>query len=108
MRRHSQKYAVPYVRTALNEPTLLAVLNAKKSQSWTTESSREGDLQGLSLMGEEVPSSKGGRLLGAHVAVRRGVKNTLGEKRVKRGIVVGERVRWAPSPCPAVQDFWPP
>ena len=74
------------------------VLNAKKSQSWTTESSREGDLQGLSLMGEEVPSSKGGRLLGAHVAVRRGVKNALGEKRVKRGIVVAERIRWAPLP----------
>ena len=49
-------------------------------------------------MGEHVPSTRGGRLLGAHVAVRKGVKNELGEKRVQHGILVSDRIRWAPLP----------
>jgi len=74
------------------------VLNASKSKCWSTASSHELDLHGLTLMDEAVPPSKGGRLLGAHVAVRRGVRNVLGDARVKRGVAIADRIRWAPLP----------
>ena len=74
------------------------VLNASKSKTWSTDASRECELHALSLMHERVPCSTGGRLLGAHVAARRGVRNALGEKRVEKGILVTERIRWAPLP----------
>ena len=52
----------------------------------------------MKVLGDVVPTTRGGRLLGAHVAYSRNVSNDLAEKRVSRGIVVAERVRWAPLP----------
>ena len=51
-------------------------------------------------LGTRSQVSRGGRLLGAHVAYARKVRNTLMEKRVERGIVVADRVRWVPLPMP--------
>jgi len=74
------------------------VLNASKSHAWATNTCDQHKLASLALMGDLVPATTGGRLLGAHISYQRGVKNTLGEKRVKRGIVICERIRWAPLP----------
>jgi ribonuclease HI len=74
------------------------VLNASKSHCWGTCISQRHELANLTLMEQPVPLTTGGRLLGAHVAYQRGVKNALGDKRVKQGVIVCERIRWAPLP----------
>ena len=77
------------------------VLNASKSHCWSTHASDRDQLHTLVLMGEPVPQTTGGRLLGAHVAYQRGVKNALGEKRITRGVIICERIGWAPLPMHA-------
>ena len=74
------------------------VLNATKSHVWTTCSERQSELLTMNVSGELVPSTRGGRLLGAHVAFSRNVRNDLALKRIERGQLVCERIRWAPLP----------
>ena len=74
------------------------VLNASKSCCWSTCGAGRRELSSLTLQGEPVPATTGGRLLGAHVSYQMGVRNTLGEERSKKGVAVCERVRWAPLP----------
>ena len=52
----------------------------------------------MKVLGDKVPMSKGGRLLGAHIGFARNVRNDLATKRVQRGLIVSERIRWAPLP----------
>ena len=54
----------------------------------------------MQLLHEKVPLTHGGRLLGANIAFGRNVRNDIAEKRVQRGVVVAERIRWAPLPMP--------
>ena len=76
-------------------------LNAKKSHYWSTGSADDCELLSVHLHGEAATRSDGGRMLGAHVAYRRNVKNDLVLQRVSRGITVAERIRWAPLPMRA-------
>jgi hypothetical protein len=76
-------------------------LNAKKSHYWNTCLGDDNEVSSVHLNGEAVCKSEGGRLLGAHVAYRRNVKNKLVLQRVSRGVVVAERIRWAPLPMRA-------
>ena len=76
-------------------------LNAKKSLYWDTCPSDESLLSNVQLGQEAATRSVGERLLGAHVAYRRNVKDELALKRVSRGAVVAERIRWAPLPMHA-------
>ena len=70
--------------------------NAKKSHVWATCNSGKEDIKEMRVLSESVPSTRGGRVLGAHIAYGRHVRNDLGEKRVERGIAVADRVRWVP------------
>ena len=68
------------------------VMNASKSHVWTTSADHAGSLEGMHLLEDKVPSTKGGRLLGAHVAYAENARNVLSKKLVSRGIIVAERL----------------
>ena len=74
------------------------VLNATKSSCWSTCVYGRGLLGSVSLLGDVVPPTSGGRLLGAHVSYQRAVRNQLGEARCSKGVAICERIRWAPLP----------
>ena len=77
------------------------VLNANKSKCWVTSTNDRTMLEGMHLDGELVPRTAGDRLLGAFVSFQRGVCNVLSSARVKRGVQISERIRWAPLPLHA-------
>ena len=54
----------------------------------------------MQVIGDKVPCTRGGRLLGAHVAYCKNQRNDLAQKRIARGVEVSERIRWAPLPMP--------
>jgi hypothetical protein len=52
----------------------------------------------MNVLGDLVPSTQGGRLLGAHVGYSRHVRNDLATKGINCALSVAERIRWAPLP----------
>ena len=73
-------------------------LNASKSHVWSTSAELQHELDGMSVLGDKVPTTRGGRLLGAHISYVQNMRNDLARKRVQRGVDVAERIRWAPLP----------
>jgi len=76
------------------------VLNASKSHVWATCPDQAHELADMHVLDESVPSIRSGRLLGAFVRFGKHLRNDLAEKRIKRGVIVADRIRWAPLPMP--------